>query len=166
MDLLLIATGVLSYPDAGPERSLRDLDPARLARAFAVNAIGPALLFKHFAPLLSRYERSVAATLSARVGSIGDNRLGGWHGYRASKAALNQLVRTASVELSRTRPGCVCVAVHPGTVDTPLSAPFAKAGLAVRPPAEAAARLLDLTDRLAPADTGRFLDVDGREILW
>ena len=106
------------------------------------------------------------ATLSARVGSIGDNRLGGWYAYRASKAALNQLVRTASIELRRRAPNAVCVALHPGTVDTPLSAPFARAGLEVRPPAEAAADLLRVIAGLTASDSGGFLDHKGLPVPW
>jgi NAD(P)-dependent dehydrogenase (short-subunit alcohol dehydrogenase family) len=164
--LVVVASGFLHDADGGPEKSLRDLDPARLARAFAVNAIGPALILKHVAPLLPRDGRSVFAALSARVGSIGDNRLGGWHGYRASKAALNQLLRTASVELRRTRPGLVVAGLHPGTVATPLSEPFAKTGLDVVSPDDAAARLLSVIERLEPADSGCFFDYRGEAIPW
>ncbi len=149
-----------------PEKSWRDLDPAHMARAFAVNAIGPALLMKHFLPLLPRQGRSVFATLSARVGSIGDNRLGGWYSYRASKAALNQFVRTAAIELGRRQPGAICVALHPGTVSTPLSAPFVKAGLDVQTPEEAAARLLDTIEGLGPGSSGGFFDHRGNPVPW
>ncbi len=164
--LVLDATGFLHDTDQRPERSLRDLDAAALARNFALNAIGPALLMKHFLPLLPREGKAVFATLSARVGSIGDNRLGGWYGYRASKAALNQLVRTAAIELARTRPQAICVALHPGTVATSLSAPFAKAGLDVRPPDIAAAELLDVIASLTAARTGSFLDWRGETVPW
>ena len=164
--LLLDATGFLHDAAQRPERSLRELDAAALARNFALNAIGPALLMKHFLPLLPRQGRAVFATLSARVGSIGDNRLGGWYGYRAAKAALNQLVRTAAVELARSHPAALCVALHPGTVATPLSAPFAKAGLEVRPPAEAALDLLAVLAALGPAETGGFFDWRGQPIPW
>ena len=164
--LVIDATGFLHGDGFEPERSWRDLDPAHMARAFAVNAIGPALLMKHFLPLLPRQGPSVFATLSARVGSIGDNRLGGWYAYRASKAALNQLVRTAAIELRRRAPEAVCVALHPGTVATPLSAPFARAGLAVRPAEEAAADLLRVITALGPADSGTFLDHKGLPIPW
>lgn len=164
--LVLDATGFLHDARQRPERSWRELDAAALARAFALNAIGPALLMKHFLPLLPREGTSVFATLSARVGSIGDNRLGGWYGYRASKAALNQLVRTAAIELARTRPEAVCVALHPGTVATALSAPFAKAGLDVRPPDVAAADLLDVIETLTAARTGCFLDWRGETVPW
>jgi len=164
--LVVDATGFLHGDGLAPERSWRELDPAHMAMAFAVNATGPALLMKHFLPLLPRDGKAVFATLSARVGSIGDNRLGGWYSHRASKAALNQLVRTAAVELGRRRPSAVCVALHPGTVDTGLSAPFAKAGLEVRPAGQAAERLLRVIDRLAAEDSGGFLDHRGARLPW
>ncbi len=164
--LVVAATGFLHGGGYAPEKSLRELDPVHLGKAFLVNAIGPALLMKHFLPLLPRTGKSVFAALSARVGSIGDNRLGGWYGYRASKAALNQLVRTASIELRRRRPDAICVALHPGTVDTPLSAPFARAGLQVQSPAEAAARLLRVIDALTAADSGGFFDQHGQPVPW
>lgn len=160
------ATGFLHGAGMEPEKSWRELDAAHLAHAFAINAIGPALLMKHFLPLLPRDRRAVFATLSARVGSIGDNRLGGWYAYRASKAALNQLVRTAAVELRRSRPQAICVALHPGTVDTGLSAPFAKSGLQVQAPAEAAARLLAVIEGLGPGDSGEFFDHRGEPVPW
>ena len=137
-----------------------------MAEAFAINAIGPALLMKHFLPLLPRGGKSVFATLSARVGSIKDNRLGGWYSYRASKAALNQFVRTAAVELGRSHREALCVALHPGTVDTPLTSPFRKAGLEVQSPDTAAGRLLAVIDRLGPADSGGFFDHRGDDVPW
>lgn len=162
--LVLDATGFLHDERQGPEKSWRDLDAAKLARSFAINAIGPALLMKHALPLLPREGKSVFATLSARVGSIGDNRLGGWYGYRASKAALNQIVRTAAVELKRRAPEAVCVALHPGTVETKLSSPFHRDGLAVQSPAEAAGRLLRAIDGLGAEHSGGFFDPEGRAI--
>jgi NAD(P)-dependent dehydrogenase (short-subunit alcohol dehydrogenase family) len=164
--LVVDATGFLHAGGLGPERSWRQLDPAHMARAFAVNATGPALLMKHFLPLLPRDGKSVFATLSARVGSIGDNDLGGWYSYRASKAALNQLVRTAAIELRRQRLAAVCVALHPGTVDTGLSAPFAKAGLEVRPAGRAVECLLRVIDRLTAEDSGGFFDYRGDRLPW
>lgn len=164
--LVVDATGVLHAPGFAPEKSLRDLDPAQLAHAFAINAIGPALLMKHALPRLPRAGKAVFATLSARVGSIGDNRLGGWHAYRASKAALNQFVRTAAIELARRAPEAACVALHPGTVDTGLSAPFAKAGLDVHAPADAARHLLDVIDGVVPAQSGGFYDWRGAKVPW
>ncbi len=162
--LVLCATGFLHDARFRPEKALRELDAAHLAHAFALNATGPALVMKHFLPRLAREGRAVFAVLSARVGSIADNRLGGWYAYRASKAALNQLLRTAAVEVARTRPQQILVALHPGTVATPLSAPFSKAGLEVQSPAEAAGRLLAVIDRLTPAETGGFFDHRGEAV--
>ncbi|GGK48089.1 SDR family NAD(P)-dependent oxidoreductase [Salinarimonas ramus] len=164
--LVVDATGLLHDAEMTPERSWRDIDPAVMARSFAINAIGPALLLKHLAPRLARDGKATFATLSAKVGSIGDNRLGGWYAYRASKAALNQIVRTASVELARRRPGALCVAIHPGTVDTRLTKPFAKAGLAVATPDEAASRLLAVLDGLPSSATGGFYDYRGEALPW
>ena len=161
--LAIDATGWLGTQ---PEKSWRDLDAATLAHAFAVNAIGPALLMKHLLPRLPRRGKSAFATLSARVGSIGDNRLGGWYAYRASKAALNQLVRTASVELSRRAPEALCVALHPGTVATPLSAAFTRGGPEVHAPAIAADHLLSVLDRLSASDSGGFFDWRGAPVPW
>lgn len=164
--LVIVATGLLHDGGLQPEKRLADLDPERLARTFAVNTIGPALLLKHFGPKLPRDGKSVIAVLTARVGSIADNRKGGWYGYRASKAAANQLVRTAAIELAVRRPDCACVALHPGTVDTALSAPFQRGvpeGQLFTPDA-AAARLLSVIDGLTGADTGRFFAWDGQEI--
>ena len=137
-----------------------------MAQVFAINAIGPALLMKHFLPLLARQGKAVFATLSAKVGSISDNRLGGWYTYRASKAALNQFVHTASIELARRHPAAICVALHPGTVQSALSAPFAKAGLDVRNPDEAASRLLNVLDGLQASDSGGFFNHDGQALPW
>lgn len=164
--LVVIATGHLHGPGTQPEKRLADLSSDRLAHSFAVNAIGPALVLKHFAPRLPRAGKTVIAALSARVGSIADNRLGGWYGYRASKSALNQIVRTASVELANRWPELACVALHPGTVDTALSAPFQKGVPAERlfTPQVAADHLLGVIDGLTGADTGRFLAWDGQEI--
>ncbi len=164
--LVVDATGVLHGEGVQPEKSWRQITPEGMARAFAVNATGPALLIKHLLPLFPREGRAVFVTLSARVGSIGDNRYGGWYAYRASKAALNQIVRTAAVELARKRPDAVCAALHPGTVDTPLTAPFGKSGLTVRAPDDAVARLLAVIDRLIPADSGGFYDYAGEVIPW
>lgn len=166
LSLVLDATGWLHGQGWMPEKSWRQLDPAHLAHQFAVNATGPALLMKHFLPLLPRQQRAVFATLSAKVGSIGDNRLGGWWGYRAAKAALNQFVRTAAIELARSHPQAICVALHPGTVDTPLSQPFSRAGLDVRSPAKAAIRLLDVIDGLGSEHSGGFLDHTGQPLPW
>ena len=164
--LVIDATGVLEGEGCVAEKTYRQLDALEMAQAFAINAIGPALLMKYFLPLLPRAGKSVFASLSARVGSIGDNRLGGWYSYRASKAALNQIVHTAAIELGRTRPGAICVAMHPGTVATRLSQRFAKSGLEVQPPALAATRILTVIDTLTPASSGGFLDQKGQGIAW
>lgn len=161
--LVIVAAGVLHAEDLRPEKSLQELDPAKLARVLAINAIGPAVVIKRFAPLLPRAGKSVIAALSARVGSISDNRLGGWYAYRASKAALNQIVRTAAIEVGRRwREACV-VGLHPGTVATPLSEPF-RGNVApgkLFTPAQSAAHLLAVIDRLAPVDSGRCFAWDG-----
>lgn len=164
--LVIDATGFLHDSQFQPEKSWKHLDPAQMARAFAINAAGPALLMKHFLPLLPREGRSVFATLSAKVGSIGDNALGGWYSYRASKAALNQFVRTAAIELRRRAPQAICVALHPGTVETALSSPFHKTGLAVRPPDEAAVALLSVINGLQPHQSGGFYDYTGQPLPW
>jgi NAD(P)-dependent dehydrogenase (short-subunit alcohol dehydrogenase family) len=166
MRLVIDATGFLHDEMQVPEKSWYELDAAKLSRSFALNAIGPALLMKHVLPLLPREGKAVFATLSARVGSIADNRLGGWYAYRASKAALNQLVRTAAVELARVRPEALCIALHPGTVATPLSAPFAKTGLQVQEPLDAAHRLLAVLNGLAVDASGGFFDWRGERIPW
>jgi NAD(P)-dependent dehydrogenase (short-subunit alcohol dehydrogenase family) len=165
-DLVIVATGLLHEGEHGPEKALRDLDADWLARTYAVNAIGPALVAKHFLPLMPRTGRSIFAALSARVGSISDNTLGGWYGYRASKAALNQLVRTLAIEDRRRNPSGIVVALHPGTVDTSLSRPFQGN---VQPgrlfaPDRAAVQLLDVLDGLKPADSGRLFDWEGKEV--
>ena len=162
--LLVVATGFLHGEPGQPERSWDNLDAAYLTHVFAINTLGPALVMKHFLPLLPRQGRCVAGFVSARVGSIGDNALGGWYGYRASKAALNQLVKTASIELTRRNQKSICVALHPGTVDTALSQPFAKTGLKVRPAQEAADDLLAVLGGLVPADTGCLVDYRSQKL--
>ncbi|MFN4297502.1 MAG: SDR family NAD(P)-dependent oxidoreductase [Brevundimonas sp.] len=165
VDLCVVASGVL-HDGFQPERSWRALDADHLQRDFAVNAMGPALAARAFLPLAPREGRAVFAALSARVGSIGDNRLGGWHSYRASKAALNMILKTLSVELARTHPGMICVGLHPGTVDTALSEPFQK-GVAPEKlfqAAYSATRLLAVVDVLTPADSGFVFDWKGERI--
>lgn len=166
IELVVNATGILAPEAEGPEKSWRAIDPEHMTEVFRVNAIGPALVMKHFLPLLSREDRSVYVNLSARVGSIEDNNLGGWYSYRASKAALNQVVRTASIELSRRNPGAICIALHPGTVATDLSGGFQATGLEVQDPATAAARILKVIEGLQPEQTGGFFDHHGKVIPW
>ncbi len=166
IDLVIVATGRLMGEGMSPERSFAALDPQALARSFEVNAIGPALVAKHFLPRLPKRRPATFAVLSARVGSIEDNRLGGWYGYRASKAALNMLVRSLAIELARTRPLAVCVALHPGTVDTALSQPFQRnvAAETLFTPDYSAKRLLQVLDALGPRDSGGFYAYDGTRI--
>lgn len=165
IDLVINAAGALSIDGVGPEKSIRAIDAAAMARQFAVNAIGPALLLKHFGARLPRGRKGVFASLSARVGSIDDNRLGGWISYRAAKAAQNQILRTAAIEIARTCPLALVVALHPGTVATALSDPFAS-GRDRLAPDESAARLIAVLDDLGPAETGGFYAYDGAEIPW
>ncbi|MES1983553.1 MAG: SDR family NAD(P)-dependent oxidoreductase [Pseudomonadota bacterium] len=164
--LVFVATGMLHDGAQQPEKSWRVLDAERLANSFAVNAIGPALVAKHFLPLFPREGRAVFAALSARVGSISDNRLGGWYGYRASKAALNQMVRTLAIELGRNRPEALCVALHPGTVTSDLSQPFTRGRDTgdLFTPDRSAEYLLGVLDRLSPADSGGLFAWDGAAI--
>ncbi|WP_419816479.1 SDR family NAD(P)-dependent oxidoreductase [Glacieibacterium sp.] len=161
LDLVIVATGHLGTT---PGKSRRDLDAAALAQQFAVNAIGPALVAQAFLPKLRSDRKTAFAALSARVGSIEDNRLGGWHGYRASKAALNQLVRTLAIEHARSHPLGLCMALHPGTVDTALSKPFQRSARTLFTPVDAAVRLLTVLDTLAPPDSGRLFAWDGQPI--
>ena len=166
-DLVLVTTGVLTLPDGtGPERSHRAIDAQAMAAVFRLNTIGPALIAKHMLPLLPRKEHSVFAALSARVGSIGDNRLGGWHSYRASKAALNMLLQNFAVELARTHPQAVVAGLHPGTVDSALSAPF-QANLPagqLHEPEQTAQHLLTVIDGLTPSDSGGVFDWKGERV--
>ncbi|MEQ8784146.1 MAG: SDR family oxidoreductase [Roseibium album] len=164
--LVFDATGALTPEGVRPEKSMREIDPANFARSFAINAIGPALLMKHFLPILPKEDRSVFVTLSARVGSITDNRAGGWYAYRAAKAALNQIVRTAAVELARKKPNAICVALHPGTVRTSLTDGFSKTGLEVQEPEAASQSLLSVIDGLSPEQSGQFFDHRGAAIPW
>jgi NAD(P)-dependent dehydrogenase (short-subunit alcohol dehydrogenase family) len=166
--LVVVATGLLHAPDLQPEKTWRSLDARALHRLFAVNAIGPALIGKHMLPLMSKSDKSAFAALSARVGSISDNRLGGWHAYRASKAALNMLIRNFAIELGRVNRGALCVALHPGTVDTALSGPFQDRAEASRlfTPDVAAGHLLSVIDSLTPEHSGRLFAWDGAEIVF
>lgn len=169
LNLVIMATGTLhDGRDFQPEKSWRAFDPENFAHAFCVNATGPALLAKHFLPLLARNRKTAFAALSARVGSISDNDLGGWYAYRASKAALNMLIRSLSIELARRYPEALCVGLHPGTVDTSLSAPFRGN---VPPeklfsPEYSASHLLDVLDKLTPGDTGGLFAWDGQRIPY
>ncbi|SIO55246.1 Short-chain dehydrogenase [Rhodovulum sp. ES.010] len=164
-DLVFVATGVLEGAGRPPEKALKELSPEALVDQFRVNAVGPLILLKHLTRLLPRDRRAVVAALSARVGSIGDNRLGGWYSYRMAKAALNQGLHSAAIELKRTHERAICVALHPGTVATPFTAAYAGRHRTV-PPEEAAANLLRVIDGLSPADTGGFFDWAGERVVW
>ena len=169
LDLVLFCAGMLHDPQRAirPEKKLADIDPEALARAFAVNASAPLLLAQQLAPLLPRQERCIWANLSARVGSIGDNQLGGWYAYRASKAAQNMGTRTLAIELGRRYRGLICVALHPGTVASGLSAPFRSADASgVMTAGVAAHHLLKVLGGLAREDSGQFFAWDGQQIPW
>ncbi len=161
--LVLVATGLLHASGLQPEKTFRALDPEALLQSYRINAVGPALVAKHMLPLLATPGRSVFAALSARVGSIGDNRSGGWHAYRASKAALNMILRNLAIELARRSPDALCVGLHPGTVDTALSRPYQRGVAEGRlfTPAWSASRLLSVIDGLQPSQNGCVLDWSG-----
>lgn len=163
--LIFVATGALELGGQGPEKSLRHLTPEAMMAQFRLNCIGPSLILKHAPRLLPRTGRSVFAALSARVGSIGDNGFGGWYSYRSSKAALNQMIHTGAIELGRSHRHAICVALHPGTVETPLTEKYAR-GHPTVPPAEAARNLLGVIDGLTAEDTGRFFDWKGERVPW
>ena len=162
--LIINAAGVLHTDQFMPERRLADLTTLQMQATFEANTFGPALLLRHFVPLLDR-ERAIMAMLSAKVGSIGDNRLGGWYSYRASKAALNMLVKTAAIEVARTQQHCVLVALHPGTVNSRLSKPFRGESIG-RAAHDAATDMLGVLDALTPADSGAFKSYNGEHLPW
>lgn len=164
-DLIVDATGALEIDGNGPEKAFSAIDPATMAKAFATNAIGPALLLKHFGPLLARDRPACFATLSARVGSIGDNRLGGWISYRASKAALNQVLRCAAIEFARTHPKAALIALHPGTIETALTRKYAR-GRYTATPEDAAHQMLATIAGVTPERSGSFIAYDGTTIPW
>jgi len=163
-DTILVATGILAPEGDMPEKSLDAIDAKDMARTLAVNAIGPALVLRHAPRLLPRERRSVVGVLTARVGSIGDNRMGGWYSYRASKAAANQIVHGAAIEIGRKRTHAVVVALHPGTVETPFTAEYP--GHRKVAPDEAAQNLLNVLERLKPENSGGFYDYAGEAIAW
>ena len=164
-DLVFVATGALVIDGHEPEKAVREITVAGLLDQIRVNALGPALVLKHALPLLPKDEPSVFAALSARVGSIGDNRIGGWHSYRTSKSALNQLIHGAAIEMKRTHKQAIAVCLHPGTVETPFTEKYAGRHKTV-PASEAAANLLNVVEGLTPAQSGGFFDYAGTEIPW
>ncbi len=162
---IIVATGALVINGARPEKSVKSVDPAALAAQFALNAIGPMLVLKHALRLMPRDAPCRFGVLSARVGSIGDNALGGWYAYRAAKAALNQLIHTAAIEVARSHPQATLALLHPGTVDTPFTAAYQPAYEKLTP-AQAAEALLDVLDGLIPAQSGGFFDYRSEVIPW
>jgi NAD(P)-dependent dehydrogenase (short-subunit alcohol dehydrogenase family) len=162
--LIINAAGLLHSEAFMPEKRLADLNYAQMQATFQANTFGPALVLRHFVPLLDR-ERAVMAMLSAKVGSIGDNRLGGWYSYRASKAALNMMIKTAAIEVARSQQNSVLVALHPGTVNSRLSQPFRGETIG-RAAQVAAAEMLGVLDTLTPADSGAFRSYDGAQLPW
>jgi NAD(P)-dependent dehydrogenase (short-subunit alcohol dehydrogenase family) len=164
-ELIFVAVGILAPLWGAPEKNLAAIKPDDMARVFSVNTIGPALILRHAAQLLPKDGRGVVAVLSARVGSIGDNQIGGWYSYRASKAALNQIVHGAAIELGRSHKQSVCVSLHPGTVATSFTENYAGRHKTV-PPKEAAANLLNVIAELTPEHSGGFYDYAGQEIVW
>lgn len=167
LDLVIVANGILHDADIMPEKSLRELSAEKFHRIFEVNTITPALIAKHFLPKLNRHKPSIFATLSARVGSISDNRLGGWYAYRASKSALNMIIKNASIEIGRRNKHAIIVGIHPGTVDSNLSKPFQANVPAAKlfTPKYSANKLLDVLENLTPEQTGKCFAWDGEEIL-
>lgn len=162
--LVINAAGLLHNEAFMPEKRLADLNTMQMQATFQANAFGPALVLRHFVPLLAS-ERAILAMLSAKVGSIGDNRLGGWYSYRASKAALNMLLKTAAIEVARTQKNSVLVALHPGTVNSRLSQPFRGESIG-RPAHDAAIDMLHVIDSLTPADSGSFRSYNGAALPW
>ncbi|MFT5868605.1 MAG: NAD(P)-dependent dehydrogenase (short-subunit alcohol dehydrogenase family) [Paracoccaceae bacterium] len=164
-DRIIVATGALEIGPYTPEKTIKSIDPEAMLAQFKLNTIGPALILKHSLALLPRDRPSVFAALSARVGSIGDNRIGGWTSYRTAKAALNQVIRTAAIELTRTHKQSICVALHPGTVETKFTEKYVGRHPAV-PAAKAAANLRHVIEGLGPNDSGQFFDWAGQPIPW
>ena len=167
LDLVIVASGILHDGDRlRPEKSWSAIEADAMERSYRINAIGPALVAKHFLPLLTRERKAMFAALSARVGSIEDNQLGGWHAYRASKAALNMLLKTLSIELARKKPSAICVGLHPGTVDTRLSGPFQRGVPEGKlfSPQKSARHLLNVFDTLSPEQSGQIFAWDGQRI--
>lgn len=165
-DLVVVATGQLHGPDMQPEKSIRALNPDTLMQSYRINAIGPALIAKHVLTKMPRERKSVFAALSARVSSISDNRSGGWHAYRASKTALNMLIRNSAIEIAVRNPNAICVTLHPGTVDTDMSRPFRSnvPDGKLFSPQVSADHLLRVIDRLTPDQTGQLIAWDGSKI--
>lgn len=168
ISLLFDATGILHDQNNNfmPEKTFKNINLEFAKKNFLINAIGPSLLIKYFAPMLDSEDKSVFATLSAKVGSISDNGFGGWYSYRASKAALNQLIKTASIEMKVKNKKAIFVALHPGTVKSGLSEPFQKSNLKIQEPQESAENLIKIITSIDHTSTGKFFNWDGKELPW
>lgn len=166
IDTIIVATGILHSENFGPEKSIREINYSTMAKVMAVNTIGPALIGRYFIPLLRKDAKSVLAFLSARVGSISDNKLGGWYSYRASKTALNQIIKNFSIELKRTNPKAVVLGLQPGTVDSNLSEPFKKnvAKGKLFSPEQSMELLLGVIEKVTIEDSGNLVAYDGEII--
>ena len=164
--LVFDATGLLHDENNMPEKSYKNIDTMFMRKNFEINVIGPALIMKYFLPLLDKEEKSIFASISAKVGSISDNRYGGWYSYRASKAALNQMIKTASIEMKMKNQNAICLAIHPGTVESKLSKPFQKNDLTIQSPQESASNIFKILTSSTSKDTGSFYNWDGKIIEW
>ncbi len=166
VSLVFDATGLLHDDNNMPEKTYKNIDQIFMRKNFEINVMGPALIMKYFLPLLDKEEKSIFASISAKVGSISDNRYGGWYSYRASKAALNQMIKTASIEMKMKNQNAICLAIHPGTVESKLSKPFQKNDLTIQSPQESASNIFKILTSSTSKDTGSFYNWDGKIIEW
>lgn len=166
VSLVFDATGLLHDDNNMPEKTYKNIDQIFMRKNFEINVMGPALIMKYFLPLLDKEEKSIFASISAKVGSISDNRYGGWYSYRASKAALNQMIKTASIEMKMKNQNAICLAIHPGTVESKLSKPFQKNDLTIQSPQESASNIFKILNSSTSKDTGSFYNWDGKIIDW
>ena len=166
VSLVFDATGFLYDDNHMPEKTYKNIDLSFMKKNFEINVMGPALIMKYFLPLLDCDEKSIFASISAKVGSISDNRYGGWYSYRASKAALNQIVKTASIEMKMKNKNAICLSIHPGTVESKLSKPFQKNDLKIQSPQESALHIYKILMTSSAKDTGCFYNWDGKKIEW
>lgn len=166
VSLVFDATGLLHDDNNMPEKTYKNIDQIFMRKNFEINVMGPALIMKYFLPLLDKEEKSIFASISAKVGSISDNRYGGWYSYRASKAALNQMIKTASIEMKMKNQKAICLAIHPGTVESKLSKPFQKNDLTIQSPQESASNIFKILTSSTSKDTGSFYNWDGKIIDW
>ena len=166
VSLVFDATGFLYDDNHMPEKTYKNIDLSFMKKNFEINVMGPALIMKYFLPLLDCDEKSIFASISAKVGSISDNRYGGWYSYRASKAALNQIVKTASIEMKMKNKNAICLCIHPGTVESKLSKPFQKNDLKIQSPQESALHIYKILMTSSTKDTGCFYNWDGKKIEW